>query len=146
MKKQLLLLGLIVILATGCGNTNNSSCIINANGTCITKVQALSSKQSSWNDARKTCDGVKNMPNPEDLSNIASYIYEDFSISQESSRYTANKEHFNKFGSPIFYIWSSEKISNNSAYLRQYYMVSTEQVQAKSDANFPFVTAVCVKH
>lgn len=151
MKKYLLLIGAVAVLTTGCGNTNNSSCVINANGSCITKITtAPSSNGDYWEGAKQECGGEQNLPTPKDLANIVSYVYENASINpnEDKKNLTKNKEHFSQFDIDnfgAFDIWSSKKEDNISAYVRGFYPKSTTwaMMMTSNDAG---VLAVCIKH
>lgn len=151
MKKYFLLIGIIAVLATGCSNTNNTSCVINANGSCITKIAtAPSANGNYWEGAKQICGGEQNLPTSKDLANIASYVYQNTSIkpNEDKKNLTKNKEHFSQFDIDnfgAFDIWSSKKGNNMSAYVRGFYPESTSWDMMMTD-NDAGVLAVCVKH
>ncbi|MBQ8458760.1 hypothetical protein IJ541_01505 [bacterium] len=148
--------------------TANAKCIINANGTCITKIEkAKSVGNNYWKGAAKQCGGEKNLPTEQDLLNIKSYIYEkegdaialSGDITTEdiqkalNNRPKVNEEHikefggFNKYSNSGLYVFSSKELRNDVYFMSFSEFGSNWAVvdpkNTKLTSNF---VAMCIKH
>ena len=147
---------------------NSPKCIINANGTCITKIEKVKSSGGNyWEGAVKQCKGEKNLPTEQDLENIKSYIYDGDAepvylsgkISKAdikkalSHRPKVNQAHisefggFNKYYTFGLYVLSSKKMGD-SVYFRDFGEGGTNDgyVNPTNGKLVSRFVAMCVKH
>ena len=148
-----LIIVIVCILMTsltlvGCGS-KVVNCEINANGTCITKISSSSIR--NYQEAETFCGGVKNLPTPKDLVNIASFVYESkpqLKDNQDLSGLKRNKDNFKLFDKDnfgMFDIYSSKSENSKSVYIRSYYKKKTTwDITAKD--NDAGILAVCISH
>ncbi len=141
------------LFLTGCGkNKDYSSCLIFANGACITKIaKAPKEDNNYWLGAEKLCGGAENLPKATDLTKIASFIYEGSPLipaDARQSKLRAN-DNFNLFDidkSGYFYIFSDEtEQAKKVAYVRTYYTSETAWKTIYSDSGDNIIT-VCIDH
>ncbi len=100
-------------------NFNFQKCIVNANGTCITKIEKITNVNGDYlKGAIKQCGGKKNLPTKQDLLNLKSFLYlsepgessgivispgeslseaDAMKLLQEDKKASINKEHFKYF-------------------------------------------------
>lgn len=141
------------LLLTGCGKTeDHSSCMIYANGACITKVAKTPKGDGNyWLEAAKLCNGANNLPKATDLTKIASYIYEGSPIIPADERKSGLKPNekfklFDLYKSGYFFIFSEEtEQAKKYAYVRTYYQKETAWKSVYSDGGDGVIT-VCVDH
>ena len=141
------------LFLTGCGkNQDYSSCLIFANGACITKIaKAPKGDGNYWIEASKLCGGANNLPKATDLTKIASYVYEGNPVIPADERKSGLKpnEKFKLFDldkSGYFYIFSDEtEQAKKVAYVRTYYTSETAWKTIYSDSGDNIIT-VCVDH
>ncbi len=90
-------------------------------------INACGYANDYWAGAVKACGGISKMPTPEQLADIANYVYNTSGIgAKETSgpNLTLDTEKASKLGITLvggyFYIWSNEESSNIYAYYRYF--------------------------
>ena len=104
-----------------------------------------------WAGAVKACGGINNMPNNNQLTQFANYIYNTDSISSSgtTSRLAMDTTKASQFLSAsqysnYFYVWlGQENISNNDAYYRVFGLDSTG-FNDRDGNGYSYVLAVCL--
>lgn len=142
---------LACLILTGCGKeADYSSCLINANGVCITKISKTPKGDGNyWTEAAKICSGAQNLPKAIDLTKIASYIYEGNPVIPADERKTELKANenfklFDLYKNSSFSIFSEEtEQAKQVAYIRSYYQSETSWDSIMSESGDSVIT-VCV--
>lgn len=161
--KKFIIIGIIVsfaVLISACNTVTNKKqqCLLNANGTCITKIEKFNKTSSNtWESVKQQCGGQKNMPTGKDLANIASYLYDTNIKAGQNKIAKINNTKSKPFSDKVqstsdklgFLVISGDEASDDGMLVRQFNKNYTSGEDATAYSKYyrgTDIVTVCVAH
>ena len=114
-------------------------------------IKACNYSSDYWAGAVKACGGINNMPSPDQLTQLAKYVYGTDSINSSGYTYdlaldTTKASQFlsaRGTGYDYFYVWSGQENSSNLAYGRDFCSTYTDWISSYV-RSYSYILAVCL--